>query len=337
MASTVRDLITGALRLINVVQTGETPAEYDIDVALSAFDQMIDSWSNEKLMVYSINPYIFNTVGGQSNYLLGPGHPILTFGVITPGSGYTDGVYSNVPLTNVVSTQLGQSALAQITVLGGIVTSVEVQNAQGAGGFGYALSDQLTASNIDMGGFGSGFAVTVATIGAGDWNIARPLRIEQMTVIWNDPTSQQATDLPVALLTDSQYSDISVKNTPSSFPFAAYDNGNYPMKTISMWPVPSVSTGLRCWLRQPLINFDNIDEVIQYPPGYERAFRFCLAVEIAPEFGKTPDGIVASTAIKAKSDLANMNADPQYTTGDGGLNKSRRSWNWITGNLVPWK
>lgn len=54
---------------------------------------------------------------------------ISVFGTITPGSGYVDGVYTNVVLTG----GSGNSALANITVSGGAVTAVQISY----GGFQY--------------------------------------------------------------------------------------------------------------------------------------------------------------------------------------------------------
>jgi hypothetical protein len=139
----------------------------------------------------------------------------------------------------------------------------------------------------------------------------------------------------MSMLNDAQYAAIAVKQTPSTFPFSFYDNGNFPLKTISVWPVPTLNTGIRLWLREPLIDFSDLNAIVSYPPGYERAFRFCLAVELAPEFGKTIPSEVLGTAIKSKTDLAMMNSVPQYMSGDGGLNRERKSFNWISGGFVP--
>ena len=76
-------------------------------------------------------------------------------GTITGGSGYTNGTYSNVPLTTSGS---GQGATANITVSGGAVTAVVIVN----GGTGYVNADTLSAANTNLGGAGSGFSLTVA-------------------------------------------------------------------------------------------------------------------------------------------------------------------------------
>ena len=81
---------------------------------------------------------------------------IKTLGTITPGSGYVDAVYTNVPLTG----GSGSGAEATISVVGGAVTTVTIT----ARGAGYAVGDSLSASNTNLGGTGSGFAIPVTAI-----------------------------------------------------------------------------------------------------------------------------------------------------------------------------
>ena len=77
-----------------------------------------------------------------------------TLGAITnPGSGYTDGYYTNVAAIGGV----GDGALLNITVSGGIVTAASLAY----GGSGYNEGNTLGAT---IGTSGSGFAVTIATV-----------------------------------------------------------------------------------------------------------------------------------------------------------------------------
>jgi hypothetical protein len=88
--------------------------------------------------------------------------PILTFGAITAGSGYTNGIYTNVEL--VTNTGVGAGGRATITVSGGAVTAVALVAGSTKTGDGYAVGNSLTADFNDIGGTGSGFAVAVGTI-----------------------------------------------------------------------------------------------------------------------------------------------------------------------------
>jgi hypothetical protein len=86
---------------------------------------------------------------------------LLTVNSITGGSGYTNGTYTNVPLTasGPGSGDAG-GAEATIVVSGGAVTSVTVTTP----GANYAEGYTITASASHIGGTGSGFSALVNTI-----------------------------------------------------------------------------------------------------------------------------------------------------------------------------
>jgi hypothetical protein len=71
--STVRELLEDSLRLLNAIQHGQPANPNDIEIAREAFINLIDSWSADKLSVYSVSPYSFNLVVGKKDYTLGPG------------------------------------------------------------------------------------------------------------------------------------------------------------------------------------------------------------------------------------------------------------------------
>jgi hypothetical protein len=77
-------------------------------------------------------------------------------GAITGGSLYTNGNYSNVPLTG----GSGSGATANITVSGQTVTSVTIKN----GGNFYVVGDILSCSNTYIGGSGSSFSIPVSVV-----------------------------------------------------------------------------------------------------------------------------------------------------------------------------
>jgi len=81
---------------------------------------------------------------------------VFNIGTITGGSLYTNGTYSNVPLTG----GSGSGATANITISGQTVTSVTIKN---SGNF-YVAGDVLSCSNTYVGGSGSGLVIPVASI-----------------------------------------------------------------------------------------------------------------------------------------------------------------------------
>jgi len=72
MATTASDQINRALRLLGVLAEGETPSAETSQDALIALNQMIDSWSTERLSVYYTQHQVFNWPSGEIKRTLGP-------------------------------------------------------------------------------------------------------------------------------------------------------------------------------------------------------------------------------------------------------------------------
>ena len=81
---------------------------------------------------------------------------IAGFGTITPGSGYTNGVYENISLTG----GNGTNGIATITVSGGAVTAVTLVNP----GSLYVVGDVLSVATSAIGNTGNGFSVPVNNV-----------------------------------------------------------------------------------------------------------------------------------------------------------------------------
>ena len=70
--TTANDQINGALRLIGQLAEGETPSSETSADALTAMNQMLDSWSAERLSVFSTQDQVFSWPSGQKSRTLGP-------------------------------------------------------------------------------------------------------------------------------------------------------------------------------------------------------------------------------------------------------------------------
>lgn len=114
---------------------------------------------------------------------------IATLTGLIGGSTYTNGVYTNVPLTG----GAGNGALATITVAGNIVTSVVITNP----GKIYKNGDVLSALAANIGGTGTGFSVTVSSLGAGS---IRPIYDPANSIqpLWNNDDVSTIIDLALA-------------------------------------------------------------------------------------------------------------------------------------------
>jgi hypothetical protein len=69
---TAGDQINRALRLLGVLAEGETPSADMSQDALTAFDQMVDSWNTERLSVFVTQDQVFTWPAGEISRTLGP-------------------------------------------------------------------------------------------------------------------------------------------------------------------------------------------------------------------------------------------------------------------------
>lgn len=67
------ELVTAALRKAGVIATGETPSAAEMQDGLSCLNLMIDSFSNEGLLLYKYSRILLTLTPGQASYTLGPG------------------------------------------------------------------------------------------------------------------------------------------------------------------------------------------------------------------------------------------------------------------------
>lgn len=69
--ATVQQLINRSLRLIGVLAAGETPEATETSDALVSLNAMLDSWRNDKLMVYALTNQAVTLINGTSTYTIG--------------------------------------------------------------------------------------------------------------------------------------------------------------------------------------------------------------------------------------------------------------------------
>lgn len=70
--TTALDTVTGSLRLLGVVGASDVPSPEDTAVALTAFNEMLESWSTHNLAIFTPVDQVFTLTPGTSAYTLGP-------------------------------------------------------------------------------------------------------------------------------------------------------------------------------------------------------------------------------------------------------------------------
>ena len=236
MTTTAGDQINGALRLIGQLAEGETPSAATSQDALTAMNQMIDSWSIERLAVFSTQDQVFMWPPGAISRTLGP---------------------------------------------------------------------------------------------TGDFVGNRPVLLDDSTY-FRDPANNIS--FGIKILNQQQYNGIAVKTVTSTYPQVIWINMDYPNIDMYIYPVPTKVLEWHFVSVSELTQPATLATVLSFPPGYLRAFRYCLACEIAAEFGVEPSPQVSRIAMTSKRNLKRINNPDDIMSLPYSIVGTRQRYNIFAGN-----
>lgn len=159
----------------------------------------------------------------------------------------------------------------------------------------------------------------VYTIGVGgNFNTTTPIRpgqIDMVSVLFGTP----AVEIPIDILNDEEWRDMSVKQVNSTFPLMVWSNGNYPLNQLSFWPVPQMVNDVVLYIWGQTTSFTNINADVTFPQGYEDLMVPSLALRLGPSYGVTPSSVTAAKAQSAKTLIKRMNWEPTYRSADSAI------------------
>lgn len=304
IATTIGDLIVMALRNINVLAAGETLGNSEGTDALQTLNAMLGSWSNGHLYVYSSVENILTLIPGQYQYTIGNPVGGSFGGTLVNGSNVINGV--TVPTALVVGATVSDPAPG----FGGIPTGTTVT---AIGSNSVTMSANATVNATD----------TITYTVPGDFAIARPLRI---TNAFTRITSNTGLDYPINIVGRDKYTAIGIKSIAGPWPTMVYYDPTFPLGTLYFYPNPSQGGELHLWTDTIFQTFSTVNQSINLPQGYARAIAKNLALELAPEYGKTPSPLLVTQAHDAKEEIKSLNALPaQEAFFDQHILKSRRN------------
>ena len=237
MATSAGDIINGSLRLIGMLAEGETPSAETSTDALSAMNQMIESWNTERLSIFAT----------QDQVLTWP--------------------------ASVISRTLGPT---------------------------------------------------------GDLVGNRPILIDDATY-FRDPST--GISYGIKIINQQQYDGIAVKTVTSTYPQVLWVNMTYPDIEMYVYPVPTRALEWHFISVEELSRPATLATSLTFPPGYLRAFRYNLAVELAPEFGVEPSPTVVRIAMTSKRNLKRINNPDDLMSIPYSIVGTRQRYNIYAGNF----
>ena len=260
--ATTRELLSGAHRLLGLVNSGNVLPEAVYQDNLVALNQMIDSWSTERLAVFCTQDQTYYWEAGARIRTLGP----------TGDFVYVLATQSEIP----------------------IVTQDEDY------------------------------------IGVDDATTLRPILLDDSTY-FRDPSTNVS--YGIKFINQLQYNNIAVKTVQSTYPQVMFVNMTFPDITLSVYPVPSRMLEFHFISVQPLANATTLSTDLAFPPGYLRAFRYNLALELAPEFNVEPPPEVRRVAMYSKRNLKRINNPRDLMAMPYSIIARRNRYNIYAGNF----
>ena len=158
----------------------------------------------------------------------------------------------------------------------------------------------------------------------------RPILVDDATY-FRDPANNIS--FGIKLINQQQYNGIAVKTVTSTYPQVMWVNMTYPDIEIYVYPVPTKALEFHFVSVEPLMSVPDLTTVITMPPGYLRAFKYNLALEIAGEFGIQPNAQVSRIAMTSKRNLKRINNPDDIMALPYSLVATRQRFNIYSGNF----
>lgn len=165
----------------------------------------------------------------------------------------------------------------------------------------------------------------------GDFNATcpyRPARIDRYGIISLNNQAQPL-ELPLEELTDDQWADIPVKNIQSSLPQKVWDDGGFPLRTLSYWCIPSATVKATIYPWVPLNNFPDLTTDVTFPPGYQECIMYNLALRLSGPFGGNVPPLLPQMAMESKARVKAFNIPILDLHVDPALTSSGGIYNWL--------
>ena len=164
-------------------------------------------------------------------------------------------------------------------------------------------------------------AATVSrTVGSGgDISIARPVRVEDSYVTDN------GISYPLKAIPKESYDGIPVKGLVVNYPEWIYYDTAFPLGTLYLYPVPASTLSLTLNYWTQFSSIAATTDAVDLPPGYRRALKYNLAVEIASQYGMKIPPQVAMIAASSAGKIKRLNAPNPMARLEVGYQQSGNS------------
>jgi len=170
---------------------------------------------------------------------------------------------------------------------------------------------------------------TIGEDGTPDFDVVRPAKIVKVSLEYlGNPNTP--IELPMKYVDETVWRQIPVKSTQANIPHVMWDDHGFPNRTLSVYTVPSEVHNLILYMWVPLTSFAALANDNSYPPGYIKALRYNLAVDLAPEWQLNVPRDVMRQAISSKAKIRAMNTPTPILRTDPAIPRRSGHYNYYT-------
>lgn len=156
----------------------------------------------------------------------------------------------------------------------------------------------------------------------------RPVQLSPSSY-FKDPSTGISYEL--GFVNQEQYNGIALKTATSTFPQVMFVNTLSNSIEMTIYPVPTRVLEFHLVSVIALTQIDALNDQLIVPPGYRRALKFNLALEIASEFGVEARPTVKRIAAISKRSLKRINSPDDMLKMPGNLAGGRHRYNIFAG------
>lgn len=294
------DLVKKALRRVQSYQSGETIAPPDLQDCLDTANDLLDSWSADKLYVFGSNENILSWIVGKNQYRIG--NPTCT-DIGLPA--FTGTVTANSKVISVTQIPSGLVAGTSVDQVGAGSTITDSQSLFPAGTYVTAIGTNTITVSANAIGNSQGLDQLTYTL-PGDFPIQRPVRIT------NAFTRINQLDFTLDIYdTQDRFLEILYKAQPGPWPTVAWYNNQMPYGILNVYQTPGQSGDVHLFTDTVLSHLTTTSTFVM-PQGYNRAFSWCLAQELWVEYvsATTVPNMLVKMAAESLGIIKALNAKP---------------------------
>jgi len=268
-------IITGAMRLLSAIQTGETPPDDEYEDALAALNGLMKFWQASGIHVWREVDATLFLQAGVSRYVIG---------AVDPDHCCTSAYWAQTELTADVAS--GYSVL-HVAFAGNMAQGDQIGIWLDSG---FTFWTTVASPVVDLVVYTTDVLPTAAASGAivvhypTAQSLVRPLKVPAARRYLFSTPDGTPIEIPMSVMSRIDYGNVPNKTTPG-VPTQFFFDPQLVLSVMQVWPVPVDNRqAVKFTAMIPLQDFNTQADTADLPQEWISTLRYNLAVELAPEY-----------------------------------------------------